>query len=130
MTRDEFRNRNATAFLMFAALSEIMLDLYGEMKFIIHYDPNLYTKLKNLKANFERATAKAQGRFTESEQLVFFDMINIFESLLESSKNERNFSELMNLIKSHQKGEVNVYYSKEEILNSIEPETDKKNERN
>lgn len=101
---------------MFSALSEILLDLYENTTMLTHFDPDLVTKLKNLKASFERNTKKAHSLFTEKEQLIFFDMINVFEGLLEASVSNEDFTELMNLIKAWQKKEITVINSTEELI--------------
>lgn len=110
------RNQQATAFLIFAALSEIQLDLYEHTRLLNHFDPDLLTKMKNLKTAFERNTKKAYGLFTEQEQLIFFDMIKVFEALLEAAKDYRDFTELMNLIKAWQDKEITVINSTEELI--------------
>ena len=110
------KNQQATAFLIFSALADIQLNLYGHTRLLAHFDPDLYNKLKNLKASFERNTKKAYGLFTEEEQLIFFDMINIFEALLESAKDYRKFTELMNLIKAWQNNKITVINSTEELI--------------
>lgn len=101
---------------MFAALSEIQLDMYEHTRLLNHFDPDLLTKMKNLKTSFERNTKKAYGLFTEQEQLIFFDMIKVFEALLESAKDYRDFTELMNLIKAWQNKEITVINSTEELI--------------
>ncbi len=103
--------QQATAFIMFSAMAEIMLSMYENTTFLIHYDPSLHTKLKNLKTNFERVSAKAYQMFPEDEQLIFFDLIRIFESLLKSAVDHRDFSELVNMIKAWEKGDLSVINS-------------------
>lgn len=110
------KNRHATAFLMYSALCEIQLDLYENITLLNHFDPDLLTKHKNLKASFERNTKKAYSLFTESEQLIFFDMIKVFQALLEASVSNQEFTELMNLIKAWQNKEITVINSTEELI--------------
>lgn len=110
------KNQQATAFLIFSALAEIQLDMYEHTRLLNHFDPDLLTKMKNLKASFERNTKKAYGLFTEQEQLIFFDMIKVFEGLLEAAKDHRDFTELMNLIKAWQNKEITVINSTEELI--------------
>lgn len=101
---------------MHSSLADIQLNLYGNTRLLAHFDPDLYNKLKNLKASFERNTKKAYGLFTEQEQLIFFDMTNVFEALLEAAKNHQDFTELMNLIKAWQNKEITVINSTEELI--------------
>jgi hypothetical protein len=108
--------KHATCYLMFAAMSEIMLSMYENTYLIAHYDKNLETKLKNLKVNFERTTAREFKRFQGDEQLVFMKMITIFENLIESSINPKKFQELVSLIDSWEKDELTVINSKEELV--------------
>lgn len=110
------KNQQATAFLMYAALSEILLSTYGKTNLLVHYDPDLLTKFKNLRSSFERATKRAHNLFTEKEQLIFFDMINVFEALLESATKMEDFTELMDLIRAWQKKEITVINSTEELI--------------
>lgn len=101
---------------MHSALADIQLDLYGSTRLLTHFDPDLYTKLKNLKNSFEKNTKKAYDLFTEEEQLIFFDLINVFEALLQSAVDQRKFAELMNLIKAWQKNEITVINTTEELI--------------
>jgi len=72
------RFKNAACFLMFSALSEIMLDMYKYVKPLNHFDSLLMTKLFNLKVDFERVSKKAFLMFPEEEQLSFMKMIVSF----------------------------------------------------
>lgn len=110
------KTKQSISYLLFSAMSEIMLSQYEHTHLLNQYDPNLHTKLKNLKANFERVSKKAYMMFTEDEQLVFFNLINILESLLESASNEEDFTELTGLIKSWKAKEVTVINTREELM--------------
>jgi hypothetical protein len=120
MTKKDIHFQNAACFLMFSAMSEIMLGMYEKTDKMIHYDPYLHTKLKNLRANFEKVSKKAFLMFPDNEQLDFMDMINVFEKLIESSQNENNFFQLMGLIKSWQKGQLTMINTKDELLGIAE----------
>lgn len=100
--------KNVNCFIMFSALSEIMLELHDNSKMLNVYDSNLNNKLKNLKANFERTSKKVFGSFTESEQKVFFNMINIFEHLIENAGDQEKFISLLAIMDEFQKGELKV----------------------
>ena len=110
------RFKNASCFLMFSALSEIMLDMYEHVKPLSQYDPALHTKLVNLKVNFERVSKKAFLMFPEEEQLSFMKMITVFEQLIESANDEKKFFQLMGLIESWQSGTLTVVNTKEELV--------------
>jgi len=112
------KTKQASAYLMFAALSEILLDCYEQTSLLKQYDPNLLTKLKNLKANFERTSAKAHSLFTEEEQLCFFNLIRIFEQLIEAASDTRDFSELTAMIDSWSKNELTMIHTKQDLLDT------------
>lgn len=108
--------QQATCFLMFSALSEVMLSMYDNTTMMIHYDDALHTKLKNLKANFERVSKKAHLMFPEDEQISFMKMITVFETLIESAKNEQKFMELMGLIEAWQNDEITMINTKDRLV--------------
>lgn len=112
--------QQATCFLMFSALSEVILSMYEKTTLLIHYDRDLHTKFKNLKASFERISKKAHLMFPEDEQLSFMKMITVFENLIESSKDQQKFMELMGLIESWQDGKITMINTKDELLNVAE----------
>jgi hypothetical protein len=108
--------KNAACFLMFSALSEIMLDMYQHVKPLAHFDPALHTKLVNLKVNFERVSKKAFLMFPEEEQLSFMKMITVFETLIDTADDEKKFMQLMGLIQAWQDGELTVVNTREELV--------------
>lgn len=114
MNNNKFQN--AACFLMFSAMSEIMLSMYEKTRSIIHYDPALETKLKNLKVNFERVSKKAFTMFPDDEQISFMKMIGVFEDLIESSKDEKKFMELMGLIQAWQNDEITMINTKAQLV--------------
>jgi hypothetical protein len=118
--------KNASCFLMFSAMSEIMLDMYEHVKPLNQYDPALYTKLVNLKVNFERSSKKAFLMFPEEEQLSFMKMITVFETLIESSNDEKKFFQLMGLIEAWQSGTLTVVNTKEELVKVADDVKDNK----
>lgn len=101
---------------MFSAMSEIMLDLYEKTTLLNQYDPNLHTKLKNLKANFERTSKKSYDMFEGSEQLIFFDLIKVMSGLIEAATDHRDFSQLVGLIKAWHEKQITVINTKEELI--------------
>jgi hypothetical protein len=108
--------KNAACFLMFSALSEIMLDMYKYVKPLNHFDSLLMTKLFNLKVDFERVSKKAFLMFPEEEQLSFMNMINVFDKLIDSANDEKKFMQLMGLIQAWQNGDLTVVNTKEELV--------------
>lgn len=114
------RFQQATCFLMFSAMSEIMLSMYDNTTMMIHYDSGLHNKLKNLKSNFERVSKKAFLMFPEDEQLSFMKMISVFENLIESAKDEKKFMELMGLIEAWQNGDITMINTKDELIDVAE----------
>lgn len=103
--------KQAIAYLLFCSMSEIMLSQYDNTTMLKVYDPSLHLKLKNLKANFERVSKQAHVMFSEDEQLVFFDLINLFESLLEKATDSKSFREIIEIVKSWDLGELQVIES-------------------
>lgn len=112
--------QQATCFLMFSALSEVILSMYDKTTLLIHYDAALHNKFKNIKANFERVSKKAHLMFPEDEQLSFMKMITVFENLIESAKDQQKFMELMGLIESWQDGKITMINTKDQLLNVAE----------
>lgn len=110
------RFKNAACFLMFSALSEIMLDMYKYVKPLNHFDSLLMTKLFNLKVDFERVSKKAFLMFPEEEQLSFMNMINVFDRLIDAANDEKKFMQLMGLIEAWQNGDLTVVNTKEELV--------------
>jgi hypothetical protein len=111
---------------MYSALAEIQLSMYQNTRNLIQYDPNLETKHKNLKANFERVSKHAHNLFTEKEQLIFFDMIGVFEALIEHSLEIQPFTELMDLIKAWKNKEITVINSTQELIETAEKAKEKR----
>jgi len=109
------KTKQAVSYLLFSSMSDIMLSQYENTTLLNQYDPALHTKLKNLKANFERVTKQAYTMFSEDEQLIFFDLINVFESLLKHAEEYGSFNELIQLIKSWESKEITVINSLEEL---------------
>jgi len=118
--------KNASCFLMFSAMSEIMLDMYEHVKPLSQYDPALHTKLINLKVNIESVSKKEFLQFPEEEQLSFMKMITVFEKLIESSNDEKKFFQLMGLIESWQSGTLTVVNTKEELVKVADDVKDNK----
>jgi hypothetical protein len=48
--------------------------------------------------------------------LVFYDLINVIESLLESATSEQSFSELLGLIKAWKAKEITIINTKEDLV--------------
>lgn len=114
------KSQKIKSFLMFAALSDIQLNLYSKTTTLNTFDPDLLTKMKNLKSSFERATKKAYGMFEEKDQLIFFQMINVFESLIQSAVDDNDFSELLSLIKAYQNKQITIINTNEELVKVAE----------
>jgi hypothetical protein len=114
------KTSQAINYLMYSALAEIQLSMYENTRNLIQYDPALETKHKNLKANFERTSKHAHKLFTEKEQLTFFDMISVFESLIEHSLEIQPFTDLMDLIKAWKNKEITVINSTQELIETAD----------
>ena len=53
--------------------------------------------------------------FSEDEQMVFFDLINLFESLLEKATDSKSLREIIEIMKSWDLGELQVIESTNEL---------------
>lgn len=118
--------QQATSFLMFSALSEIMLDMYQNTRSIAFYDPALEKRLKHMRVHFERVTERAFKMFPEEEQISFMHMITVFEKLVESAYDQQKFSELMGLIESWQNGDITMINTREELVKAANEADNKK----
>lgn len=114
------RTKQSSAYVLFAAMSELQLKYYENTTLLKMYDPALHNKLKNLQVNFERVSAKVFEKFSDEDQLLFFDLINIMESLLEEGGNHQRFSQLLNLIKSFQNNEITIINTNDELVKVAE----------
>lgn len=109
-------SQQASCFLMFSAMSEVMLSMYKNTRMLKHYDPAIETKLKNLKVNFERVSKKAHQMFVEEEQLTFFHMINVFERLIEASKDGKKFHQVMSILDAWEKGNLTIIENNQQLF--------------
>lgn len=107
--------QSATCYLMFSAMSEIMLSNYEKIKSLKQYDNFLHQKLVNLKSNFERTSKEAHLKFDDEEQLIFMKMINLFETIIESAVEQQKFMELMGLVDAWANNEILMIDSKEKF---------------
>jgi hypothetical protein len=98
---------------MFGAMSEIMLDLYSNTYMLKDHDKSFYLKLKNLKAHWERETAKTysyievHGEDAHVQQ--YHLLTNVFELLIESAgKGEVKFSKMIMIMKEYLEGNIKI----------------------
>ena len=110
------RTKEANCYLLFSALTEVQLDLYGNTKNLIPYDPALHNKLHNLRANFERNSTKMHRMFDEEELLQYFRLVNIFESLIKAAHEKEDFSSLLGLIEQFLNKQITVINTHEELV--------------
>ncbi len=61
------KQKQAISFLIFSAMSEVMLDLYGNTTNLKHFDPLLLNKWKNIKPELEKLSKKVYTMFNEEE---------------------------------------------------------------
>lgn len=103
---------------MFQAITDIQLSSY-EKTFALPglFDPGLLTKLRNLKANFERNNKRIYDTFSEDEIKVFYRLVNIFEALIDKSGSD-DFTQLLGMIEQYNKGEV-IFVDTPEQLEEI-----------
>ena len=108
-------------YLIYGALVEIMLDSYSNTHLLAYFDSNLLTKHKNLQANWERESKKifAFLEKNNNEEVIqqYHSIVNVLESLVESTKSQQDFTELMVIIEEFNSGKLKVIYHEEEASN-------------
>jgi hypothetical protein len=118
--------KQTTCYLMFSAMSEIMLSMESETSVLNTFDESLHLKLKNLKANFERTTKRAHSIFDEREQLIFYHMITVFEKLIEKALNLEDFHSLMGLIEAWENDDLTMINNSDQLISIAELAKEKK----
>ena len=97
-----------TCYMRFEALNELMLDQLSKSNMLRVYDPALETKLKNLKANFERVSSKSFSYVEGSPSRDwFFAVTNMFEQMF-SIEDPEKFSELSEVILAYLDGDIKL----------------------
>lgn len=96
----------ALSYMRFEALTELMLDQIEESQRLQVYDPNLHTKLKNLKANFERVSKKTFSMVEEgNSRQWFYAVTEMFEKLF-AIEDPEEFTKISDIIIAYQHGHV------------------------
>tara|TARA_R110000772_G_scaffold46279_10_gene105718 strand:+ start:1218 stop:1610 length:393 start_codon:yes stop_codon:yes gene_type:complete len=109
------KEKIAFTFLMFSALTEILLDMYSLTTMFKTFDSSLHNKLVNLKVNFERVSKQSHSMFNEGEIKSFYHMVNIFEELIKKA-GESDFADLLEMIDKWNKGELTFIDTPEELI--------------
>lgn len=108
--------KQANSFLLFSALSEIMLDLYGQTNILAMHDPLLLQKFKNLKPSLEKVSKKVHEYFTEEEIKIFYHLTNALEYLVQTTGDPSKLYEITSLITAHKNQEITMINTREELL--------------
>jgi hypothetical protein len=89
-----------------------MLDMDNEMKGIPIRIPTIEQKLKNLKAglakNSENIHAMFSGLEDKQEELQYYRIVNIIESLMKSAEDYDKFSDKLGIIEKAFSGELAI----------------------
>lgn len=94
--------KRANYYLLWSAIIEVMLDMDNEMKGITIRIPTIEQKLKNLKAGLEKNSERIHSMFSgledKEEELQYYRIVNIIESLMKSAEDYNHFSNKLGII--------------------------------
>lgn len=108
--------KQANSFLLFSALSEIMLDLYGQTNILALHDPILLQKFRNIKPSLEKVSKKVHEYFTEEEIKIFYHLANALEYLVQTIGDPAKLYEITSLITAHKNQEITLINTREELI--------------
>lgn len=113
--------KEANSYLLFRAMAEIMLDLYGNLKPLKRFwDSTTLLKWKNLIPSLERGSKEIYKQLNEDEIKIFYHFANALEYLVKCTEDPHKFYELTSLIISHQKGDITIINTREELIQAVE----------
>ena len=90
-------------YLIYGALVEIMLDSYSNTTHLKKFDSNLLIKHRNLMVSWQKESKfifkyVQEGDNGEEAIRQYYQLINILEKIVESTKDEEKFEKLLDLI--------------------------------
>ena len=90
-------------YLIYGALCEIMLESYSNTYLLQSFDPNTRTKHKNLLTSWEKESKfifkfVQEGETGEAAIKQYYQITDIFERIIESTKSGQKFEEIINYI--------------------------------
>jgi len=104
--------KRANYYLLWSAIIEVMLDMDNEMKGISIRIPTIESKLKNLKAGLSKNSEKIHALFSgledKQEELQYFRIVNIIESLMKSAEDYDQFSDKLGIIEKAFSGQLEI----------------------
>jgi glyceraldehyde-3-phosphate dehydrogenase/erythrose-4-phosphate dehydrogenase len=104
--------KRANYYLLWSAIIEVMLDMDNEMKGISIRIPTIEQKLKNLKAGLAKNSEKIHALFSgledKQEELQYFRIVNIIESLMRSAEDYDQFSDKLGIIEKAFSGQLEI----------------------
>jgi hypothetical protein len=108
----KIQEKQSMAFLVYGAMIELMLDMYGNTHLLTYFDHTLLTKHKNLMPSWERESKKIFAYLEKSGNVEviqqYHNLTRVFEAVIGSTKSMKDLTELMNIIESWEKGELKV----------------------
>jgi hypothetical protein len=107
---------------MFKAMSEIMLDLYGDTTRLKLHDPLLLQKWRNLIPTLEKGSKEIHTLYSEEEIKVFYHLTNALEYLVTCTESPAKMFEISELILAHKKNDITIINTREELLRVVNGE--------
>ena len=121
LTKKQFKALNS--FLLFRSMGEVMLDLYGNIKGLPNFfDPIILQKWKNLLPSLEKGSKEIHNQLSEEDIKIFYDFTNAIEYLAKLTEDPDKLYEITSLINSHQKGDITIINTREELLQVVNGE--------
>ena len=109
--------KEANSLLLFRSMAEVMLDLYGNLRALKNYfDPWTLQMWKNLMPILERGSKKIHRQLIEEEIKILYHFTNAIEYLVDCTDDPDRLYEISSLILSHQKKEITIINTTEELI--------------
>ena len=104
--------KQSLSYLIYGAMVELMLDAYSNTDRLTFFDSTLLQKHRNLIPTWKRESKKIFDYLEKSgnEEVIkqYLSIVNILESILKSTADLQDFTDLMSLIEEYQNGNIQV----------------------
>ena len=104
--------KRANYYLLWSSIIVVLLEMDDEMKGISIRIPTIEQKLKNLKAGLEKNSEKIHALFSgledKQEELQYYRIVNIIESLMKSAEDYDQFSDKLGIIEKAFSGQLEI----------------------
>jgi hypothetical protein len=104
--------KRANYYLLWSSIIVVLLEMDDEMKGISIRIPTIEKKLKNLKAGLEKNSEKIHALFSgledKQEELQYYRIVNIIESLMKSAEDYDQFSDKLGIIEKAFSGQLEI----------------------